>query len=251
MLPATVPVPWADCSQFNAGWLPSRSGKRNGDSLDNENLSGTCLDAIWLGALFRHVCRSAHWTKAPDSGNLCCWLWCHLPPDGGKQSGVKGCGYYQPHSITGISTDMAGGRIRHGVAMVGDRRDRLAAVLAAHDHPRQAAASWLGEGSRDSSPGVRHHRSTPRKDQRVPRSAKIAVAFTGLWVLSPIDLIPEFLPVIGPLDDVVVVALALRFAARRVPHEAIYEAWPADPVLLSRLLGHRDGLSKADPDSGQ
>jgi len=78
-----------------------------------------------------------------------------------------------------------------------------------------------------------------RRDPRVPRSAKLAVAFAGLWILSPIDLIPEFLPVIGPLDDVVVVALALRFAARRVPHEAIYEAWPADPALLGRLLGNR------------
>lgn len=78
-----------------------------------------------------------------------------------------------------------------------------------------------------------------RKDPRVPRSAKVAVAFAGLWVLSPIDLIPEFLPVIGPLDDVVVVALALRYAARRVPHEAIYEAWPADPALLTRLLTPR------------
>jgi uncharacterized membrane protein YkvA (DUF1232 family) len=34
-----------------------------------------------------------------------------------------------------------------------------------------------------------------------------AVVLAGLWVLSPIDLLPEFLPVIGPLDDVVVVAL--------------------------------------------
>ena len=78
-----------------------------------------------------------------------------------------------------------------------------------------------------------------RKDPRVPRAAKAAVIFAGLWVLSPIDLIPEFLPVIGPLDDVVVVALALRFAARRVPHEAIFEAWPADPALLEKLLGSR------------
>jgi uncharacterized membrane protein YkvA (DUF1232 family) len=52
-----------------------------------------------------------------------------------------------------------------------------------------------------------------RKDPRVPRRAKAAVVFAGLWVASPIDLIPEFLPVIGPLDDVVVVALALRSAA--------------------------------------
>jgi uncharacterized membrane protein YkvA (DUF1232 family) len=75
-----------------------------------------------------------------------------------------------------------------------------------------------------------------RKDPRVPRSAKLAIAFAGLWVLSPIDLIPDFLPVIGQLDDVIVVALALRFAARRVPHDAIYEAWPADSALLDRLL---------------
>lgn len=78
-----------------------------------------------------------------------------------------------------------------------------------------------------------------RTDPRVPRSAKVAVAIAGLWVLSPIDLIPEFLPVIGPLDDVVVVALALRFAARRVPHEAIREAWPAEQRILDRLLGDR------------
>jgi uncharacterized membrane protein YkvA (DUF1232 family) len=56
-----------------------------------------------------------------------------------------------------------------------------------------------------------------RKDPHVPKRAKVAVVIAGLWVLSPIDLIPERLPVIGPLDDAVVVALALRYAARRVP----------------------------------
>jgi len=76
-----------------------------------------------------------------------------------------------------------------------------------------------------------------RRDPRVPRRAKVAVAFAGLWVLSPIDLIPEFLPVIGPLDDVIVVALALRYAARRVPREALLEAWPGNPDMIQRLLG--------------
>jgi len=74
-----------------------------------------------------------------------------------------------------------------------------------------------------------------RKDPRVPRRVKVAVAFAGLWVLSPIDLIPEFLPVIGPLDDIVVVALALRYAARRIPPQALVEAWPADRRILDRL----------------
>ena len=70
-----------------------------------------------------------------------------------------------------------------------------------------------------------------RKDPSVPRRAKVAVGFAGFWVLSPIDLIPEFLPVIGPLDDVIVVALgaslrrqagppsdAARGLGRRTPH---------------------------------
>ena len=74
-----------------------------------------------------------------------------------------------------------------------------------------------------------------RKDPRVPRRVKLAMAFAGLWVLSPIDLIPEFLPVIGPLDDIVVVALALRYAARRIPPEALVDAWPAERRILARL----------------
>ena len=54
-----------------------------------------------------------------------------------------------------------------------------------------------------------------RRDPRVPRRAKVVVVLAGLWLLSPVDLVPEFLPVIGPLDDVVVVALALRHAPGR------------------------------------
>ena len=80
---------------------------------------------------------------------------------------------------------------------------------------------------------------TLRKDSRVPRRAKVAIAFAGLWVISPIDLIPEFLPIIGPLDDIVVVALAFRYAARQIPTEVLFDAWPADPILLRRLLGSR------------
>ena len=76
-----------------------------------------------------------------------------------------------------------------------------------------------------------------RRDPRVPRRAKVAVVLAGVWVASPIDLIPEFLPVIGPLDDVVVVALALRYAGRQVPRDVLLAAWPGDPRLLVRLLG--------------
>jgi len=43
--------------------------------------------------------------------------------------------------------------------------------------------------------------------------------------------------VIGPLDDVVVVALCLRYAERQVPREVILAAWPGGPRPLERLLG--------------
>jgi uncharacterized membrane protein YkvA (DUF1232 family) len=76
-----------------------------------------------------------------------------------------------------------------------------------------------------------------RGDPSVPRRAKVALLIAILWVLSPIDLLPEFLPVIGPLDDVVAVVLLLRYAARSVPRELLEEAWPANPRTLSRLLG--------------
>jgi len=78
---------------------------------------------------------------------------------------------------------------------------------------------------------------TLRGNPAVPRRAKVALGFAGLWVLSPIDLIPEFLPVIGPLDDVVVVALAFRYAARQIPRKVLLDAWPGDRRIIERLIG--------------
>lgn len=76
-----------------------------------------------------------------------------------------------------------------------------------------------------------------RRHPDVPRRARVALVLAVLWVLSPIDLLPEFLPVIGPLDDVVAVVLLLRYAARSIPRDVLLAAWPTDPRLLERLLG--------------
>jgi uncharacterized membrane protein YkvA (DUF1232 family) len=75
-----------------------------------------------------------------------------------------------------------------------------------------------------------------RGNPAVPRRAKVALLIAIVWVLSPIDLLPEFLPVIGPLDDVVAVVLLLRYAARAIPRDVLLAAWPAEPRLLERLL---------------
>lgn len=75
-----------------------------------------------------------------------------------------------------------------------------------------------------------------RGNPAVPRRAKVALLIAIIWVLSPIDLLPEFLPVIGPLDDVVAVVLLLRYAARAIPRDVLLAAWPAETRLLERLL---------------
>lgn len=55
------------------------------------------------------------------------------------------------------------------------------------------------------------------RDPRVPWTAKAVLALLALYLANPIDLIPDFLPVIGHLDDVVVAAGLLALAARLVP----------------------------------
>ena len=60
------------------------------------------------------------------------------------------------------------------------------------------------------------------------------------WILSPIDLIPEFIPVLGPLDDVVVAIVALRFVRRRVGVDELRGRWQGSPegfALLVRVIG--------------
>ncbi len=79
-----------------------------------------------------------------------------------------------------------------------------------------------------------------RRHPAVPRSARWLTILALIWVISPIDLIPEFLPIIGPLDDVIVVALVLRYVARRIPPEVLFEAWPGEPRLLARLIGRNE-----------
>ena len=73
-------------------------------------------------------------------------------------------------------------------------------------------------------------------DDRVPRGSKVLLWLALAWVISPIDLVPEFLPVIGPLDDVVVVALVLRHLAKSAGPDVVREHWRGDPAAMDRVL---------------
>jgi uncharacterized membrane protein YkvA (DUF1232 family) len=47
-----------------------------------------------------------------------------------------------------------------------------------------------------------------------PLRVKIVIVLTGLYLLNPIDLIPDFIPVLGHLDDIVILSLAVRYIKR-------------------------------------
>ena len=74
------------------------------------------------------------------------------------------------------------------------------------------------------------------RDPRVPRSSKILLVLGATWLVSPIDLIPEFLPGVGPLDDAVVAALVLRHLVRRAGSDVVREHWSGDPRTSAIVL---------------
>ena len=75
------------------------------------------------------------------------------------------------------------------------------------------------------------------RDPRVPRGAKLWVAFAMVWIASPIDLVPEFIPVAGPLDDAIVAALVLRHVLRSTARSVLIEHWRGDPRTLDAIAG--------------
>ena len=74
------------------------------------------------------------------------------------------------------------------------------------------------------------------RDERVPTGSKVLVVIGLAWFASPIDLIPEFIPVIGPLDDAVVGALILRHIVRTAGRAVVTEHWHGDPRVLALLF---------------
>jgi uncharacterized membrane protein YkvA (DUF1232 family) len=77
-------------------------------------------------------------------------------------------------------------------------------------------------------------------DRSAPLDVRLVLVGLVAWILSPIDLIPEFIPVLGPLDDVVVAVIALRYVRRRVGIEDLRRRWTGTDdgfALLVRVIG--------------
>jgi uncharacterized membrane protein YkvA (DUF1232 family) len=73
-------------------------------------------------------------------------------------------------------------------------------------------------------------------DKTLPTSVRIWLVVLVAYLVSPIDLIPDFIPVLGYADDAIIIAIALRFATRRAGADAIERHWPGTADGLKALL---------------
>jgi len=79
-------------------------------------------------------------------------------------------------------------------------------------------------------------------DPSAPRGVRIALVILLVWLISPIDLVPEFIPVLGPLDDVIVAIVILRYVRRRLGEEELRRRWRGTDdgwALVERVLAGR------------
>ena len=75
-------------------------------------------------------------------------------------------------------------------------------------------------------------------DPRVPRRAKLLLALLAGYLALPFDLVPDFIPVAGQLDDAIIVALVLRIVVRAGGRELLDDHWPGPAgsrAVIARL----------------
>ena len=85
-------------------------------------------------------------------------------------------------------------------------------------------------------------------DDRVPRSRKLLIGALVAYLASPIDLVPDFIPVAGQLDDALIVAFVLRTVLRGAGSDLVSEHWPgprASLAVMLRLAGQRTAESSS------
>ena len=87
-------------------------------------------------------------------------------------------------------------------------------------------------------------RLTTNRD--LPIGVRVQVGLLFVYLASPIDLVPDFVPILGYADDAIIVLLVLRSVCRRVSVEELRNAWPGTDegfAAVRRLLGPAAGRS--------
>ena len=88
------------------------------------------------------------------------------------------------------------------------------------------------------------------RDPRVPRRRKLLLIALGAYLALPFDLVPDFIPVAGQLDDAIIVALVLRYFLRAGDEPMMRELWPGPEQSLALILRlARPRGSQPEPDA--
>jgi uncharacterized membrane protein YkvA (DUF1232 family) len=80
-------------------------------------------------------------------------------------------------------------------------------------------------------------------DASLPRGVRIGLVVLLAYLICPVDIIPDFIPVLGYVDDAIVVAIVLRFATKHAGPEALDRHWPGTPqglLALRSMAGLRE-----------
>jgi uncharacterized membrane protein YkvA (DUF1232 family) len=75
------------------------------------------------------------------------------------------------------------------------------------------------------------------RDSRIPRRRRLLMTAVAAYVVSPIDIIPDFIPVLGSVDDVLVLAFAIDYLLAAAPPEVVAEHWDGSDDALELVRG--------------
>jgi uncharacterized membrane protein YkvA (DUF1232 family) len=95
-------------------------------------------------------------------------------------------------------------------------------------------------------PGRAQRHEAPRRlaaDRDLPRGVRVRLGLLMVYLAVPIDLVPDFIPVLGYADDAIIVVAVLRSTVRRAGLAAVRAHWPGSDdgfAAMCRLTGLRD-----------
>jgi uncharacterized membrane protein YkvA (DUF1232 family) len=114
-----------------------------------------------------------------------------------------------------------------------------------------AVAALIAAGRREDVPDCAILVGRLARDRRVSRPRRALLWLLLAYLANPIDLVPDFLPVAGQLDDAVLLGVALRMLVRGGGEQLVREAWPGPETSLTLVLRasglHTNGRGSPDP----
>ena len=84
-------------------------------------------------------------------------------------------------------------------------------------------------------------------DREVPTAAKVVLAAMAVYLVSPIDLIPDFIPWVGYLDDLILAAVVVDGALNFIDRPLVLRYWPGSPASLERVAAVARRLARWVP----